>query len=138
MSLPRYHPFLLSLTGTSAYNLVRPKISLSGATFDGTPVTTQLLLTDASFVHGLFASVSAYPAFLNVSDSQWLSEANRILGLPLGLLMVSIWSLLLLAIAAWENYVRMKVRLEDKQRMSVNVKQGWVVEDVDSMENIAA
>jgi hypothetical protein len=111
--------------------ILTPNITLSGITQDGTATSTVLALEDASFVTGLFVksrvtNETATPSQLAAAGfkADFVRPGTTMVGFPTGLVIVSVWSLLLLAVEGYGIRKKLRARNDYRRRVKERLSGG--------------
>ena len=99
---------------TIALSLLTPVIILSGTERDGTSVNTGLSTQDASFVNGVFASTRSVTT---TSIDEFMLPGTELVGLPVGLIISSIWAVLYLVTMGYGTISRYQARESYRRRV---------------------
>ena len=111
--------------------ILTPNITGSGITQDGTAISTELALEDASFVTGLFiksrvANETATTSQLAAAavKTDFVRPGTTMVGFPTSLVMVSVWSLLLLAVEGYGIRKKLRARNDYRRRVKERLSGG--------------
>lgn len=104
---------------TTALSLLTPVIILSGTEQDGTSVNTRLSTQDASFVNGVFANTRSEgsPSATTASIDESVLPGTKPVGLPVGLIISSIWAVLYLMTLGYGTISRYQAREAYRRRV---------------------
>ena len=116
---------------TTARTLLVPNIALTGTAQNNTPIATQLSSNDASFVSGTFADQTRAATAPAASTSVVASGATPFvlpgttLGIfPIGLIITSIWTLLLVGTVGYGTFGRIRFRESYRRRIKARLNAG--------------
>ncbi|KAL2037549.1 hypothetical protein N7G274_009661 [Stereocaulon virgatum] len=111
--------------------ILTPDITLSGITQDGTAINTELALEDASFVTGLFIKSRVTTETATLSQlaavgfkADFVLPGTIMVGFPTGLVITSVWSLLLLAVEGYGIWKKLRARNGYRRRVKERLSGG--------------
>ena len=112
-------------------SILTPNITLYGTTQGGTPVITELSMNNTSFLVGVLARQGIINATTNASTpvaagfkKEYVLPGTSLVGFPTGLVMTSVWSLLLVAIEGYEIWKRVQARDVYRRRVKEKLSGG--------------
>ena len=104
---------------TNATSLLTPVITLSGTEKDGISINTQLLIKDASFVNGVYASdgPEGLRSTTATDGSNFILPGTKPAMFPTGLVISSLWAVLYLFVVGYGTVKRYQARESYRRRV---------------------
>lgn len=124
---------LIFASRTTIHLALVPNLTVSGDAQDGTTLTTQLSTDDASFVNGLFTNYSAmnqtssFSASFVADEESSVRMGNTLAIFPVGLILTSIWTLLLLMIMGYGTMSKIRARDSYRRRVKSRMSGGGMM-----------
>jgi hypothetical protein len=125
--------FIFSAYNSSAalQNVLVPVVTLTGTTPGGSTVNTSLSSNEATFVSGVFAQEVAptksqvsppIQTLVVASASPFVLPGQKILIIPIGLIITSVWTVLFIGTVAYGTVGRIRFRESYRKRAAIASK----------------
>ena len=114
---------------TAVASVLIPNITFSGSTADSKPISTQLSIKKALFVHGLFAD---YKKPKSAPQGAALASDGLISGLPgttlaavpVGFFITSVWAILIMIVMGYSTMTKVNARASYRRRVRSKMSGG--------------
>ena len=123
--------YLIVAPRMTCRSVLTPNVTFSGSAQDGTPISTQLSMSDASFVTGVFATNGSTSDNSSKSSSAAVNHhglilipTNTLAAFPTGLVITSVWALLLLMIMGYSTMNKVQARSHYRKKMKSKTSGG--------------
>lgn len=117
----------MNLLRTTVYSVFLPNITFSGITPDGANLSTSISTSDASFVNGLFTQYGTWNKTEEISEADaqhGLAYGNTFAVFPVGLVITSIWTILILMVMGYGTMSKMQARDHYRRRVRSRMSGG--------------
>lgn len=118
---------LINLSRTTVHSIFLPNITFSGVASDGTSLSTHISTNDASFVNGLFTQYGMWnktEETIEADARHLLAYGNTFAVFPVGLVITSIWTILILMVMGYGTMSKIQARDHYRRRVRSRMSGG--------------